>query len=90
MNRLWVPLVAVPAKVSAAVVDCHETTTRGGTRLESVVPGIEPCIARLSYADCGLPVCDVLVAYARLLLVECLRPKQGTSNQGKRSSGEEL
>ena len=25
---------------------CHETTTRGGTRLESVVLGVELCIAR--------------------------------------------
>ena len=26
--------------------DCHETTARGWTRLESVVLGVEPCIAR--------------------------------------------
>ena len=25
---------------------CHEMTARGGTRLESIVLGVEPCIAR--------------------------------------------
>ena len=35
-----------PVKASTASPECHETTARGGTRLESVVPGVELCIAR--------------------------------------------
>ena len=60
------------------------------TLLKSVVLGIEPCTILGFRLDLVKPACGVLVVSSRLLLVECLRPKQGTDNQDKRSSGEEL
>ena len=38
-ERELIPVVVIE-------VECHETTARGSTRLESVVPGVELCIAR--------------------------------------------
>ena len=69
---------------------CHETTTRGGTLLESVVLGVEPCNVLQFLRDLVGPVCDVLVVLSRLLLVECLCPKTGTSMQDTMNSNEEL
>ena len=69
---------------------CHETTTRGGTLLESIVLGVELCIVRRFQQDLVEPACDVLVVSSRLLLVVFLCPKTGTGILGKESLGEEL
>ena len=72
------------------VHDCHKTTARGGTLLESVVLGVEPCSVLQFQQGLGEPACGVLVVLSRLLLVVYLCPKLGTGIRGKRSSGEEL
>ena len=40
---------------------CHETTARGGTLLESIVLGVEPCIVLRFQPSLDEPACDVLV-----------------------------
>ena len=69
---------------------CHETTARGGTLLESIVPDVELCNVRRFQQGFVEPACGVPVASSRLLLVVFLCPKTETSILGKKSSGEEL
>ena len=71
-------------------LSCHETTARGETLLESIVLGVELCIVRRFQQGLDEPVCDVLVAWSRLLLVVSFCPRSGTGIQDKKSSGEEL
>ena len=73
-----------------AEVVCHETTTRGVTLLESVVPGVELYIVLRYLQGLDEPACGVLVALSRLLFVVFLYPNLGISNQDKTSSDEEL
>ena len=78
------------ADSSQRPVQCHETTARGVTLVESIVLGVEPCIVLQFQQDLGKPACNVLVVLSRLLLVASLCPRLGAGIWGKRSSGEEL
>ena len=72
------------------VEQCHETTARGATLLESVVLDVELCTILGLRLDLVKPVCGVPVVSSRLLLVEYSCPKTETDIRGSASSNVEL